>query len=276
MLRLALGLLVLWLLWVSVGALFQRRFLYPGAYADPPSSGTPPDGVEAVWLTHAGGRSEAWHLPPARQATGVPAPALIHFHGNGEFIDDRLEALRPFAEELGMHLLLVEYPGFGRSPGVPTREAIVAAAGAAWRTLAARDDVDAERIAVMGRSLGGGPAAELARERGAAALVLQSTFTDVGTMAARHSGIPPALIRDRWQPARALAAYGGPTLVLHGRRDRIVPFRHGEALAAVHPGVRFLPLDCGHNDCPPPGPAWWGAVRSFLVDAGVLARGAGG
>lgn len=273
--RVLAGVVGLWMVWVAVGVVFQRRFLYPGAYGPGPSGADPPAGVQALWLEHGGDRSEAWHVVPEGDATG-PRPALIHFHGNGEFIDDMVRPLVPFAERFGMHLMLVEYPGFGRSPGVPSYGAVLGAAEAAWDTLVARPDVDAQRIVVMGRSLGGGPAAEMARSRGAAALILQSTFTDVGTMAARHSGIPPFLIRDRWQPLEAVRAYDGPVLVIHGRKDRIVSPRHGEALAAARPGIRFLPLDCAHNDCPPPGENWWREVRGFLVEAGVLSGEGGG
>lgn len=293
-LLLALG---AWLAWATLAFLLQRRFLYPGAYVEPAdgSLGAMPAGVEEIWLEHDGGRSEAWLIPAApslrsgpgpdgpadASATGAkttpasadrpaPAPALLFFHGNGELIDDVVDALLPFAGELGVTLLVVEYPGFGRSPGAPSKENIEAAAAAAWDHLAARPDVDAHRMVAMGRSLGGGPAAGLARVRAPAALILQSTFTDVGTMAARHSLVPPFLIRDRWRPVEGVRAFDGPVLVLHGREDRIVPFRHGEALAAARNGVRFHPLPCGHNDCPPPGAAWWETVRGFLEEAGVL------
>lgn len=296
MLKIGLGLVALWLVWVSVGVAFQRRFLYPGAYQERALDAEPPAGVERIWLPAEGGSVEAWLLapPPAPGGAGGPgvpaaigaAPGLVFFHGNGEFIDDVFEPLRPFAESFGIHLLAVEYPGFGRSTGTPSHGAVLAAAEAAWDALVARPGVDAGRIVVMGRSLGGGPAAELARMRGAAALILQSTFTDVGTMAARHSGIPPFLIRDRWQPLEAVRAYGGPVMVIHGRSDRIVSFRHGRALAAARngtagnshgggPEIRFLPLPCGHNDCPPPGEVWWREVVGFLRDAGVLVAGGG-
>jgi len=167
-------------------------------------------------------------------------------------------------------LLVVEYPGFGRSAGTPSRENILQAATTAWDHLAARPDVDADRMVAMGRSLGGGPAAALTRIREPAALILQSTFTDVGVMAARHSLLPPFLIRDRWRPVEGVRSFPGPVLVLHGRDDRIVPFRHGEALAGARAGVRFHPLPCGHNDCPPPGSSWWETVRDFLEQAGVV------
>jgi pimeloyl-ACP methyl ester carboxylesterase len=40
-----------------------------------------------------------------------------------------------------------------------------------------------------------------------------------------------------------------PTLVVHGARDRVVPFAHGARLAARIPGAHFLPLDDGEHYC---------------------------
>jgi pimeloyl-ACP methyl ester carboxylesterase len=43
------------------------------------------------------------------------------------------------------------------------------------------------------------------------------------------------------------ARVSAPTVVLHGRRDRIVPFRLGQELASLMPNSRFVPLDdAGH------------------------------
>lgn len=271
MMRYLLILAGVWLAWTALAFVLQRRFLYPGAYMERararPVAEVP--GVERIWLAHGEGRAEAWLLPAAGADDG-PGPAVVFFHGNGEFIDDWPEVLRPFADRLGLTLLLVEYPGYGRSTGTPSYAGIMEVATSAWDTLAARPEVDPQRMVAMGRSLGGGPAAELARVRQPAALILQSTFTDVGVMAARHSWIPPAVIRDRWRPVDGVRAFGGPVLLLHGRRDRIVPFRHGVELAAARDGIDFHPLPCGHNDCPPPGEAWWGVVEAFLEEAGVV------
>jgi pimeloyl-ACP methyl ester carboxylesterase len=38
-----------------------------------------------------------------------------------------------------------------------------------------------------------------------------------------------------------------PTLVLHGRRDPVVPFRIARATAALIPGARLVAFDCGHQ-----------------------------
>lgn len=272
--RILLAVAVLVVVWgVGVVAL-QRRFLFPGTGMDPGrSDGPPPSGVERLWVEHEGGRAEAWFLAPGGAADG-PRPLVLFFHGNGEFIDDWVEPLRPFPERLGVGLLLVEYPGYGRSTGRPSEERVEEVAVAAWDRMAERPEVDAERMVAMGRSLGGGAAAALARLRSPVALVLQSTFTDVPAVAARHVRVPGFLIRDRFPVEEAVATYGGPVLVIHGRRDRVVPFHHGEALAAASARATFVPLECGHNDCPPPGAGWWETVARFLDAAGVRAGAA--
>lgn len=257
--------------WAALTFVLQRRFLYPGTALEPlrPVGDGAPPGVERFWVEHADGRAESWLLLPP--GADEPRPLVAFFHGNGELMDDWVSILRPFPERLGVGLLLVEYPGYGRSTGRPSEEGIVEVATSAWDRAAARPEVDETRMVAMGRSLGGGPAAALTRQRAPAALILQSAFTDVAAVAARHFWVPSVLVRDRFPVQEAVAGFQGTVLVLHGRRDRVVPFRHGEALAAAGERVTFLPLDCGHNDCPPPGASWWAAVERFLDEAGVLA-----
>jgi len=61
---------------------------------------------------------------------------------------------------------------------------------------------------------------------------------------------------DGSEPLRPrLGRITAPTLVIHGTRDPLFPFPHGEALAAEIPGARLLPLDgVGHEV--PPRPTW--------------------
>src|ERR1700741_2994092 len=99
---------------------------------------------EPLWLDAGGARTEAWFLPPSGVARG-PAPLLIYTHGNGELIDDWA---REFDEvrSWGGAVLLVEYPGYGRS-GRPPREAgIVAPILPAYDTVTRRPDVDPARV----------------------------------------------------------------------------------------------------------------------------------
>jgi fermentation-respiration switch protein FrsA (DUF1100 family) len=268
------ALLFIALAYVAYGALafaLQRKIVFPGTHLGPfreADIGSASD-VQAVWLTGEGAGTEAWFLPGQGFASTGERPAMIFFHGNGEFIDDWLDLWTPLSN-LGVGVLLVEYPGYGRSGGKPSEESLARAADAAYDWLADRDDVDSDRIVAMGRSLGGGVAASLATRRSVAGLILQSTFTSVGAMAMRAYWLPPFLALDRFDSREVLESYQGPVLILHGKRDRIVPHRHGVALASVAANAHLVSLECAHNDCPPSWPEFWSHVEDFLRSTGIL------
>ena len=168
------------------GLLFfvQRQVIFPRYMIPSPAPldfKTPR--IEPWWLETSFGKVEAWYLPPA--AAEKPAPAVIFGHGNGELIDYWPNELARFSE-MGIGLLLVEYPGYGRSAGSPSQESISETFTRAYDTLAARPDVDPARIVLFGRSLGGGAVCDLAAKRPSAALILMSCFTSVRSFAIRY------------------------------------------------------------------------------------------
>jgi pimeloyl-ACP methyl ester carboxylesterase len=238
----------------------QRTLIYPR----PALSGelTRPADVEQVWLDLPAGRTEAWLLPALGTGSG-PAPVLLFAHGNAELIDHwpgEFDEPRAW----GMAVLLVEYPGYGRSAGMPTQITIAASMAAAYDWIATHPSLDAGRIIAYGRSLGGGAVGTLVPERRPVALILESVFTDTRRFA-RSVGAPGLLVRDQFDNRAALLTYHGPVLLLHGEHDEVVPIEHGEALAAVA-GVELHRMPCGHNDCARP----WGEIREFLAENALL------
>ncbi len=242
----------------------QRAVLFPAPTARGPEPRLAAQGAERVWLEHGSARAEAWLLA-ARGAAASAGPLLVFAHGNGELIDDWLDAFET-PREWGASVLLVEYPGYGRSTGIPSQASVGAAMIAAYDWALTRPGVDAARIVGWGRSLGGGAVCALARERALAALVLESTFTSVRSMAQRL-GLPALLVRDPFDNLEALAAFAGPVLIVHGERDEMIPVAHARALHAALPDSRLrIEPGCGHNDCPRP----WAALREFLVETALL------
>ncbi len=47
-----------------------------------------------------------------------------------------------------------------------------------------------------------------------------------------------------------------PTLVLHARKDGIIPFAEGRAIAAAIPGARLVPLESNNHTLVDSEPAW--------------------
>jgi hypothetical protein len=169
---------------------------------------------------------------------------------------------------MGMGLLLVEYPGYGRSAGSPSQESIAEAFTLAYDRLSARPEVDPGRIVLFGRSLGGGAVCDLAQKRPSAALILMSCFESVRAFAVRYLA-PAFLIRDPFDNLSAVRRYRGPLLVLHGNADEVVPLSHGRALHAAAPNAKMIVYEAGHNDCPPDWEVFWRDVEVFLKVNGI-------
>jgi uncharacterized protein len=264
--RIAVVVAAVWVLWGMVAYFGQRGIIYPGTGIRVPSLPPLPRGADLLRIPVAGGFSEAWYFPP--HGAGARRPAAILFHGNGEVIDFMLPDAEAFLA-LGMAVLLVEYPGYGRSVGMPSEQSITVAAVAAYDILAERKEIDSGRIIAFGRSLGCGAACALSTKRPLAALILQSPFTSIRAMAARFL-LPPFLARDVFDNAGTVRVFQGPVLVFHGTRDEIIPFSHGKKVAAAAAHGTLIPLACGHNDCPPAPEAFWKTIAGFLRGGGIL------
>jgi len=266
-LQLALSAVALYAVWCLLLYALQGRLIFPRASVDP--SARPPVDAEVWHLTTSQGPVEAWYFTPFGDAVG-PAPAVLVAHGNAELIDTFPQEFRRF-RELGMAVLQVEYPGYGRSPGQPSQVTITEALTAAYDRLAARPDVDAGRIVLFGRSLGGGAVCALSRQRPAAALILLSTFQSLSAMSARFLA-PPFLLRHPFDNLAAVRAFPGPVLLLHSDEDPLIPHHHAVTLSHDAPNGTLCTLEnCGHADCPQDWGRFWAEVSAFLGGAGMVA-----
>lgn len=240
----------------------QRALIYPRMLSRHRAQAAAPR--EAVVLSRAlpGARAvEAWLLPPLA-ATPRPAPLVVFAHGNSELIDDWWLELGRY-RELGFALLLPEYRGYGRSGGAPSEATLAGDVIYFLEQVARRSDIDAERVVFHGRSLGGGvPGAALARVR-PERLVLESTFSSLSEVVS-DLGLPASLLLDTYRTSHALASYQGQTLILHGRRDRLVRYGHAERLLAAAQRGRLIGFDCAHNDLPRDA-HYWRCLGEFLA-----------
>jgi hypothetical protein len=248
--------------------LFQRSLLFPGRWLTPPAM---PSGVaaaaETVWLTTSFGMVESRLVLPNH--AGGPFPLVIIFHGNGELIDSPHPAFEQL-QQLGCALLLVEYPGYGRSAGRPRQQTIIETALAAFDVVRVRPVIDRTRIVSFGTSIGAYPATVLAVQRPVQALILAAPFSSLRPFAHRRL-LPAWLLFDSFDTLAAIPQYAGRTLVLHGQHDTIVPFEHGQQVAAAAVQGQLVPLPADHNDLLDQS-RFWDEVRTFLSATGSLQK----
>ena len=166
----------------------------------------------------------------------------------------------------GASVLIFDYRGYGRSEGKPSEEGVLADARAARAWLAAREKIPEALVVLMGESLGGAVAVDLAARDGARALVLESSFSSLPDVAAYHYPFLPVswAMRTRFDSLSKIGNYHGPLLQAHGEADTIVPIQFGRRLfeAANQPKQFLLVPGHDHNDRMPV--EFYDAVGAFL------------
>lgn len=240
----------------------QRSLIFPGTEIVPPYPFAPSE-VEVLWFEVDEARVEGWFLPAQRQGAGA-GPALVFTHGNYEVIDHHVAAFEPL-RRAGVSVLLVEYPGYGRSSGSPTQERIERVMLSAYDALVARPEVAPDQIVAWGRSLGGGAACLLAASRPLRGLILESTFSSMTAMA-RQFWVPAFMVKDPLDNLGVVARFERPVLIFHGRADEVIPYAHAQRLAEAAPQSQLVTLECGHNDCGKD----WEAIMGFFREVGAL------
>jgi fermentation-respiration switch protein FrsA (DUF1100 family) len=244
----------------------QRLFLFPRHATEPlPDAGR---GVPGLVHLDVDGPVEGWLLPGDGVSAERPGPAVLFAHGNAELIDYWTEEMARY-RRLGVSVLLAEYRGYGRSAGSPSQAAITEDFIKFHDRLTARPEVDGKRIVFHGRSLGGGAVCALASHRRPAALILQSTFTSVRRMARRFL-MPGFLVRDPFDNLAVVRELECPLLIVHGTRDRLIPFAQAEELRDAARDVRLVSYPADHNTTPPDWNHFWTEVERFLRDSEII------
>jgi len=180
-----------------------------------------------------------------------PAGVALFCHGNAGTVAHRLESLGVLNQRHRLSVLVFDYQGFGKSSGKPSQTGILADARAARKWLASKAAVPESEIILMGRSLGGAVAVDLAARDGAKGLILASTFTSLPDVASHHFAWLPArfLMTHRLNSLEKIKDYHGPLLCSHGDEDEVIPFELGQKLFEAAPGPKhFVTIPGGtHN-----------------------------
>ena len=247
---------LLWILTVGIvcyalvlGALLlleDRLVYYPtGGVSDSISGlGVPAQDVELH--TSAGTPIHArWF--PCPDAHG----AILYCHGNAGNLGDRTAAIQTLIDALGESVLIMDYPGYGRSGGQPSEAGCYAAADAAYDWLIEEKKLAGEHITLLGKSLGGGVAVDLASRRPHRALILVKTFTSIPDVAYHRLPFLPThrLMRNRFDNLAKIGQCTRPVFIAHGTDDLLIPFSQGERLfaAAREPKQFFAMPGVGHG-----------------------------
>ncbi len=226
-----------------------RSFLYHPIQLDQDAP-MPPYilGAQEVWCDSKDGNrihGLYWPAPAGR-------PTILFFHGNAQSVFEWALISEEFAP-MESGLLLVDYPGYGKSSGEPNEEGLYEAGHAAFAWLIETANVQAKQILLFGKSLGGPVATEVARGRQVLGLILESTFRSVQSVARILLPMLPAdaeLKSERYATEERIGDVVVPILVIHGTQDELIPVSEGKALFEQAGGSKelYLVQGAGHND----------------------------
>lgn len=193
-----------------------------------------------------GTKVHAWYCPAEN-----PRLIMLYTHGNAGHIASRVSWLRYLQKEARVSVLALDYRGYGKSDGKPTVAGAIEDAQAARDKLAELAGVDTREIVLMGESLGGAIAVQLAAEKPAKGLILQSTFASLYAAAKVHFPSLAWLVpKNKLNSIEKIKQYQGPLFQSHGNRDQTIPFQQAAALyrSANSPKSFMEIAGADHND----------------------------
>jgi abhydrolase domain-containing protein 17 len=179
---------------------------------------------------------------------------VIYFHGNAEDIGLAFDLLYMFGSEMQMHVIAVEYPGYGLyKTSKPNEQMMKEDADAIYDYLTAIVGVKESDIILMGRSMGSGPTSYLASRKEAHSLLLMSPYMSIKDAAKSLFGwasFLSVIVYERFRNIDLIAKAKCPVFFLHGQKDTLIPHSHSVELNRVCPRESYLhlPVDMDHNE----------------------------
>jgi len=217
---------VLVILWYIVPRLERLYVFRPSkdVLRTPDKLGIPYD--QCFIETPDGCRLSAWHVCPED-----PVGSIIYFHGNGGNLGTLVEILAMFFHDK-LQVFAIDYRGYGWSTGVPSEKGAYSDASAAVSYFKANFRKPGLPIIYWGRSLGGCIAAYVAGKAPPNGLVLETTFPSKAQLLRHFPHMRPFRFFSKYKldTLGYLVGHQFPILVIHGEKDRTIPFEQGQLL----------------------------------------------
>ncbi len=221
-----------------------------------------PAGASALEVVASDGtRLRGWIV----RSAAVRAPAVIYFGGNAEEVSWTLADARWPPE---WSIVALNYRGYGASEGAPGERELMTDALAIYDAVARRDDIDAARIVVFGRSLGTAVATHVAAKRPVAGAVLVSPFDSLTAIGQKHYPWLPVslLLRHRFDTVDDASQSRMPLLGIVAEADSIIPVNRSRALFDAWAGAKtWLSVPREDHNTLGASNVFWKGVAQFLA-----------
>lgn len=237
----------IYLILLALLFIFQRNLQYLPSGKISDISNYPLEGFTQKFLiTQDSFRILSWYKKPASSDNKI----ILYFHGNAGNIGDRAHKLATFAKD-GFGIMAISYRGYSGSEGSPTQTGLMLDAQASLDFLF-KEGYKAEDIILFGESLGSGVAMQLATKYRFAALILESPYSSIVSVAKKSYWFVPVnlLLKDKFESVKAAPKITSPILIIHGTNDQVVSYDEGKKLYRfIQSKKKFTTVDgAGHLD----------------------------
>ncbi len=155
---------------------------------------------------------------------------LLFFHGNAGNLFNRSYKLNKLSE-LNLNILIISWRSFSGNPGEPTESNLYKDAKKAVQWLN-KKGVNSKNIILYGESLGTGVAVEIGQSNNFDSIILESPYTSMTKAAKIYYPYLPVkfLLKDKYDSETKIKKIETPILIMHGKKDNIIPFHMGKKL----------------------------------------------
>ncbi len=207
-----------------------RSRIFPAETTRPepmPWAGQPAQ--EITIKTKDGLSHKSWYFP------GKSGRLIIFFHGNGRNQHSTALYSEPLTKS-GDALLIGTYRGYGGNAGKPSETGVYSDAEATLQFAKSLGFAENKTV-VIGYSLGGAVAIEMATAHQFAGLITIGTFTRMREMVPKAARF---LLKDKFDSISKVPTIGEPYLIFHGDKDGVVPYAHSKLLLAAARGKKSM------------------------------------
>lgn len=225
--------------------IFQRKLMYfPFPSSAKSMQSFIEEGGEFITLKTSDSLSlQAWFYAPKKDNK----PVVVFFHGNASRHEWGWQKLNVFAAK-GYGVLLASYRGYENNPGKPSEENLYLDARATIEWLQKKNYA----YVLYGESLGTGISVKMAGEYSPLAVILESPYSSILEVAKRTYRVFPLrfLMKDQYHSIRYINQVHVPLLILHGKKDRLIPIEMAKKLfdAANEPKTFIVLEHANHNN----------------------------
>jgi dienelactone hydrolase len=174
-------------------------------------------------------------------------PLVLYFGGNAEEVSHLADFKKYFPNTI---MVLMNYRNFGLSQGKISEQTMFSDALEVYDKLIANPEIDANKVIVIGRSIGTGVATYVSSQRKTNATVLITPYENMIDVAFEKYPFVPIslLIKHRFESDKYAPSISSPILALISTKDQVIPKHHAYKLIEAWKGkTEALEVNEDHN-----------------------------